>query len=180
MIFFISGADNVTDHLWKYLRLKAKSEKELKEKYRKVFIETYVKDSSGNEIKLYDWAGTRVRFNPRSFDHAFSESSDYRFGDGSHDLPFSKKRARCVLWIKEALTADEGTIEVRNQYRKGSRGRQTKRRVLLVVEEQYVIVLQYRENTGDLQFITAFVANRGAVEKIKRDGGWIETKKPQS
>ena len=170
----------MTKHLWPYLRLKAKTENELKEKYRKVFIETYVMDSDGNEIKMYDWKGVRVRFNARNFDHAFSESSDYRFGDGTHNIPFSKKRARCILWIKEALMADQGTIEVRNQYRKGSRGRNKKRRVLLVVEEQYVIVLQYRDNTKDLQFITAYVANRSAIEKIKREGGWIETKKSPS
>ncbi len=170
----------MTKHLWPYLRLKAKSEKELKEKYRKVFIETYVRDVNGNEIKLFDWSGTRVRFNSRSFDHAFSESSDYRFRDGSHDLPLSKRRARCILWIKEALTALQGTIEVRNQYRKVSSGRNKKRRVLLVVEEKYVIVLQYRDKKKELQFITAYIADRSSVDKIIREGGWIETKKSPS
>jgi hypothetical protein len=49
--------------------------------------------------------GNKVLFNSRTFDHAFSESMDYRFGGGSHDVPFSKKRARCILWIKEVLVA---------------------------------------------------------------------------
>lgn len=170
----------MTEHLWPYLRLKADTDKELKEKYRKVFIETYVRDTKGNEIKIYDWHGRRIRFSPRSFDHAFSESSDYRFGNGFHDRPLSKKRARCILWIKEALAASRGTIEVRSQYRRDTRGRNRKRRVVLVVEERYVVIIQYRENTGDYQFITAYVADKRKIEKIKSDGGWLETKKSPS
>lgn len=166
----------MTDHLWPYLRLNAESEQELKEKYRKVFVETYVRDSAGNEIAIFDWEGTRVRFHEYNFDHAFSESSDYRFGDGVHDLPLSEKRARCILWIKEALKADKGTVEVRHQYRKAGK----KRRVLLVVEERYVVVLEYREKIKELQFITAFIADRSSMERIKRQGGWIETKKSPS
>lgn len=169
----------MTETSWKYLRLKANSPEELKDKYREVFIETYVRDKNGHEIKIYDWNGTRVRFNPRAFDHAFSESSDYRFGDGTHDIPFSKKRARCILWIKYALTQHDHTIEVRNQRHKGGRHAK-KRRVLLVVEERYIIVLQWRDNTGELQFITAFPANQSAIAKLNREGGWVETKKPQS
>ncbi len=172
--------DSVTKHLWPYLRLKAESDEELKEKYRKVFIETYVKDGNGNEIEIYDWQGIRVRFHQRNFDHAFSESSNYRFGDGFHDLSLSKKRARCILWIKEALTSNRGTIEVRNQYRKNNRGRKKKRRVLLVVEEKYVIVLEHRDSIKELQFITAYIAGIGAVQKLQREGGWVKTKKSPS
>ena len=74
------------NHLWPLLRLKANTEAELKEQYRKIYLETYVRDAEGKGIELYDWHGRRIRFHARSFDHAFSESSDYRYGDGFHDL----------------------------------------------------------------------------------------------
>jgi hypothetical protein len=86
----------VADHLWPLLRLKANTETELKQLYRKAYLETYIRDADGNEIEIYDWHGRRVRFHARTFDHAFSASSNYRFGDGFHDLPFSNPRARCI------------------------------------------------------------------------------------
>jgi hypothetical protein len=167
----------VTQHLWPFLRFKANTEEDLKEKYRKVYLETYVRNAQGHAIKIYDWHGRRVHFHAGSFDHAFSESSDYRFGGGVHDLPFSKRRARCILWIKEVLSASRGTIECRQQLRRDSRGRPKKRRVLIVVEEKYVVVLQVRDKGQDLEFVTAFIADRGYLRKIQNEGGWIETKK---
>jgi hypothetical protein len=170
----------VTDHLWPLLRLKADTDAALKEQYRKVYLETYVRGADGKKIALYDWHGRRVRFHARTFDHAFSESSDYRFGGGFHDLPFSKRRARCILWIKEVLAATRGTIECRQQLRRDSRGRPRKRRVLLVVEERYVVVLQVRDKNNELEFVTAFVADKAFIAKIQKEGGWIETKKSPS
>lgn len=180
MIFFILREDSVAKHLWPFLRLKSDTKEKLKELYRKVYIETYVRDTEGKEIKIYDWHGTRVHFNARTFDHAFSESSDYRFSDGNHDIPFSKRRARCLLWIKEALTATAGTIQRWNQMRNDSCGRPKQRRLLLVIEERYVIVLQVRDKDYELEFITAFIADKNSIKKIEREGGWTETKKPQS
>ncbi len=147
---------------------------------RKVDIETYVQDTEGKKIKIYDWRGTRVHFNARTFDNAFSESSDYRFSDGNHNIPFSKPRARCILWIKKALTATAGTIERWNQTRNDSRGRSRQRRLLLVVEERYVIVLQVLDKDHELEFITAFIADKNYIKRIKAKGGYAETKKPQS
>ena len=170
----------MAEHLWPLLRLKADTEAELKEKYRKVYLETYVRDAQGGEIKIYDWRGHRVWFHAGTFDHAFSESSSYRFGDGTHDLPFSKRRARCILWIKEVLMATRGTIECRQQFRRNSRGKARKRRVLLVVQEKYVVVLQARDKINDMDFVTAFIADTGYINKIKREGGWVETKKSPS
>ncbi len=170
-------------HLWPLLRLKANTEAERKEKYRKVYLETYVRDAEGKEIVIYDWNGRRVRFHARSFDHAFSESSDYRYGDGTHDLPFSMRRARCILWIKEVLAATRGTIECRLQLRCDTRGRSKKRRVLLVVEEKYVLVLQESDRTQDLEFVTAYIADERSIRRIQSErggGGWIETKKSPS
>lgn len=168
------------EHLWPLLRLKADTEKELRELYRKVYIETYVRDAEGKEVAIYDWHGTRVHFNARTFQHAFSESSDYRFGYGAYDVAFSKRRARCVLWIKEVLSASSGTIEQWNQIRNDSRGKPKQRRVLLVVEERYVVVLQVRHRDRQLEFVSAFIADAAYIQRIKRMGGPSEIKKPQS
>lgn len=173
----------MAEHLWPLLRLKADTDEELKEAYRKVFIETYVKKNDGSHIVIVDWDGKRVHFNPKNFDHAFSESSDYRFGYGDHDIPLSMKRARRILWIKEVLVASKGTIERRHQSRKDSRNRiMKKRRDFIVVEEKYIVVLEERQNHEDFDFITAFTADSNYLEKIRRDTVLVETKKekPQS
>jgi len=146
----------MTEHLWPFLRLKAATDEALIEAYRRIYIESYVRNSDGKAVEIFDWMGNRVLFNPRTFDHAFSESTDYRFGGGSHDVPFSKKRARCILWIKEVLAASKSCIERRSQLRQDSRGRRKKRRVLIVVEERYVVVLEERKEKNLLEFITAF------------------------
>jgi len=171
----------MTEHLWPFLRLRAATDEALIEAYRQVYIETYVRTGDGKTIEIFDWMGNQVLFNPRTFDHAFSESTDYRFGNGSHDVPFSKKRARRILWIKEVLAASKGCIERRNQYRKDSRGRIKKRRVLIVVEERYVVVLgerAKRKETKMLEFITAFPADESYLKKIRQESALMEIKNP--
>jgi len=168
----------MTEHLWPYLRLKAESEEELKEKYRQVYIETYVRDANGKEVEWYEWGGKRVRFNTHAFDHAFSESSNYKLSQGVHDILFSKKRARCILWIKEVLIASAGTIERRVSMRRDSRNRIKKNRVLLVVEEKYVVILEEKKGAKDLYFITAYPADKNYIESvIRKDSSLIEIKK---
>lgn len=170
------------EHLWPLLRLQAETDDELKEVYRQIYLDNYVKTKDGEEIKIFDWLGNRVHFNPHKnfFEHAFTESSNYRFSSGIHDTPLSKRRARCILWIKEVLAASAGTIERRHQVRKDSRGRKCKRRTLIVVEEKYVVVLEERPNPGELEFITAFPADESYIENLRKESYLIETKKPQS
>lgn len=170
----------MTDHLWPMLRLNADTDDELVAKYRAVYMKNYVRDANGNEIIIEDWNGNRVRFDPRSFDHAFSTSSNYRISAGVHDIDFSKERARRILWIKEVLGASAGTIQRLHQRRKDSRGDEKKRRVLLVTEERYVVVLQENVKTGELEFISAFPADRSYIQKIQRESVLVETKMPQS
>lgn len=167
----------MTEHIWPLLRLNADTEEELIETYRRVYIETYVRARNGENIELYDWKGNRILFHPKAFDHAFSESTDYRFGSGIH-VKFSKKRARCVLWIKEVIKASGGHIERRHQMRKDSRGRNKKRRVLIVIEERYVVVLEERDIPKTLEFITAFPADESYLQKIRGESALMEIKNP--
>lgn len=170
----------MTTHLWPLLRIRGDSDDELKEKYREIFTSTYVRTLGGDEVIITDWNGNRVRFSSRIFDHAFSEASDYRFSYRIHDVPFSLKRARRILWIKEVLSAFAGTIERRHQMRKDGRGRYKKRRILIVIEEKYVVVLEETKKKKELNFISAFPAETFYLEKIRRESVLIETKKPQS
>lgn len=167
-------------HLWPLTRLKADSEEELIKAYFEVYLENYVKTKNGKKIIIRDWLGNRIHFNPyfSSFEHAFSKSSSYRFGHGIHDKPFSKERARRILWIKEVLNASGGTIERRAQTKKdSSRNRFKQMRILIVLEENYVVVLEKADTPKRLDFITAFPGDNAYIKKIKRESGWLETKK---
>jgi hypothetical protein len=158
--------------------LKADSDPELKKKYKEIYISTYLRSADGDAVIIHDWLGNRILFDLFTFDHAFSEGSDYRFGDGVHDIPFSQKRARRVLWIKEVLAASGCTVERRHQIVKDSRGRRKKRRVLIVLEEKYVVVLEETGREKELRFITAFPADIGALNKIRSRSGLVEIKNP--
>lgn len=171
----------MSDRLWPFLRLKAANDTELKEKYRQVYLETYVRDADGNEIELYDWTGRRVRFNKYNFDHAFSESLNYKSSAGVHDVPLSIKRAVRILWIREVLAASAGSIERWHNMRRDSRNRPKKHRVLLVIEEKYVVILEEQKDSDDLQFISAYPTNDDYINNvIKKESVLIERKMPQS
>ncbi len=160
----------MSDKLWPLLRLKASTKAELKEKYRQVFIEEYV----NKEHK--DWNGQKVLFHKFTFDHAFSSSNDYRFSYGEHENDFCDRRARCILWIREVIIASKGTVERRHEVVKDSRNRMKKRRVLCVLEEKYVVILNEKDN-GQLEFVTAFLADKNWYNKKFKVKALIEIKK---
>jgi len=167
-------------HLWPFTRLKADNQEKLREAYRKVYLENYVETQDGEKIEIYDWHGTRIYFNssPSFFNHAFSESSNYRTSYGIHERSISKERARCILWIKEVLEASKGTIEVRGQTRKDhKRNKFKQRRSLILLKESYVVVLEKGEKQNRFYFITAFPADRDYIQKIRRESSFIEIKK---
>lgn len=161
--------------LWPQLRLKAENEEALKEAYRVVYLDMYVR------VEHYDWLGNRVHFHAATFEHAFSESSDYKNSYGEHDIPLSKRRARLMPWIKEVLKGEQGTIERLHQLRKDSRNRNVVRRSLIVIEEKYVVVLQARKSDDGLDFVTAFPTDEKYLKKLRKESSLIETRKmPQS
>ena len=164
--------------LWPQLRLKADTEEELIEKYRQVYLDTYVRDEFGNKRTFTDWTGVTYQFGAHAFDHAFTESTNYRTSAGIHDGGFSKRRARRILWIKEVLALTSGTIQRYSQSRQTYRGRIAKRRTLVVVEERYVVVFNApQKKSGHHQFVTAFPADKNYLTKIKRESFLVETKK---
>lgn len=171
----------MAESLWPQLRLKADTKEELIEKYRQVYLETYVWDENGQPRIFTDWAGCRYRFSERAFRHAFTESSNYRTSAGVHDSGWSSRRLRRILWIREVLAHSGGTLQRFVQTRRTSRGRQAKRRTLVVVEERYIVVFDDpRRGDEPYQFVTAFPADVNYMERIRRESFLAETRRPRS
>jgi hypothetical protein len=166
------------DSLWPLLDLQADSDDALKEEYQKIYLENYVFDENGNKRVFKDWDNNTYQFGAHAFDHAFTESNNYRTSSGIHDGGFSKERASRMLWIKEVLNLSAGTIQRYSQTRKTDRGRQAKRRTLVVIEERYVVVFNDPcSKEKPYQFVTAFAADKNYLDKIKQESFLVETKK---
>lgn len=140
------------------------------------FCRTYIKTEDGTPIVLRDWRGTPVHFSRFAHDHIVSGDSNYREGLGAHDIPFVPARAVRLPWIGRTL-AGEAITEVRHQERASNRGRRLKRRVLIVTENSYVVVLD-RQDDGCLRLRTAFPAEAAYLQRIRREGAQIEIHKP--
>lgn len=159
-------------HLWKLLRLKP-ADGDLWKAYRKVFVETYVRDAAGNEPMLTDWRGRRVMFYASNFKHAFTRNPNFREGL-DHKVELDERRAQRVLWIKEVLAASAGDIrQYREQFMQD--GGTKRRRVFYVMEEAYVVVLdEPPDSDAPLQFVSAYpTAGRDYQKEIKRKGGML-------
>jgi len=161
--------------IWPLLRLRAKSEEELKEKYRDIYIDEYVNQ------EIYDWMGNRVIFSYSQFDHAFSESSNYKTSFGVHDKPFSIKRARYILWIKKVLMLQIGDVDYNIEYRseiRTKKGKQVVVRLYAVIEEKYVVVLDKKED--NLYFITAVPHDKNSYKNMNRRSALLKKEKVPS
>lgn len=168
----------MAESLWPQLRLKADSEEELIEKYRQLYVQTYVYDEQGKQRVFQDWNGASITFAKGAFDHAFSKSKNYRQGSGVHDGGFAHNRARRILWIAETLRASAGTIQRYTQTVRNSRGIVKKRRTYVVVEENYVVVLDDPRKAGDsYKFVTAIPATKSYIDsEIRRKSFLSEIK----
>jgi len=123
--------------VWKFY--KGLSEKEAKNKCRQIFIENYIQDKNGNKIIIKTKDGFRVFFDGgHQFWHAFT----YKQGE---IRKFSYQRARCILWIKEAI----------NECKRFKRKDEGKDRIYFHEKERYVVVL--RKTKQGYRFITHYV-----------------------
>ena len=159
---------------WDLCVLEAESDEALCAAYFAIYLADYV------QAEVRDWAGRRILFHRPTFDHAFSESSNYRTSAGVHDVPFSLSRAQRIHWIRKALAAEDVDVDVIGQTRMDSRGRPKRRRTLIVIENRYVVVLQLSEREGyDYEFVTAFQPNAAYLVKIRQDGALMEKRRPK-
>ena len=164
---------------WALCVLQAADEASLREAYRDIYISEYV------NAKILDWNGRRVLFHRLTFDHAFSEASNYRTSAGVHDVALSLPRAQRIYWIGKTLAADDLNVDVIGQIRSDNRGRPRRRRTLIVLDNRYVVVLQVSARKDcDFEFVTAFPASAAYLVDIRRGSSLVEKrqrkKKPQS
>jgi len=162
------------------LRLKP-ADGDLWKAYRKVYLETYVKDAAGQAVLITDWHGRQVKFGHDAFRHAFTETARFREGM-DHEAELSEIRAQRVLWIKDVLAGEAGLTRVYREHIDDPRGgRRKRRRIYFVVDELYVVVLDEPEDGAKaLQFVSAFPTTDPQYErqiKAKR-GIFVEEKKP--
>lgn len=154
---------------WALCVLQIGDEVKLQTAYRQIYLDEYVR------AEVRDWDGRRVRFHGPSFDHAFSEATNYRLSAGVHDVPLSLARLQRIRWIKLALAGEGVRIEVIAQTRQDSRGRMKRRRSLIVLDNRYVVVLEPSEDDGyEFVFITAFPADQSYLDRIRRGANVVE------
>lgn len=163
--------EHVPDPGWPLCELVAQSDAECWARYRQIYLEEYV------HAEVRDWAGRRVVFHAPTFEHAFSEATNYRLSAGVHDVPLSAARLQRIWWIKWALAGEGVNIEVIAQTRKDSRGRNRKRRTVVVLDNRYVVVLEpcpSAEDRNQLMFITAFPADQAYLDRVRRGAQVVE------
>lgn len=138
------------------------------QEYKVHFVEKYCKET----ISTFD--GLQVKFYEDHFEHAFYESSNKK---GSKDI-FSLKRAERIDWIENVLK-DE-TAELYMGYDSKTKTNNFNRRVTIINEDNYVVVIQLIKDTK-AKFITAYVADSpNTAELIRKGEKWTQKKTTDS
>jgi len=129
------------------------------EAYRQRYLEEYCTCSP---LLMHD--RMRVAFYPESFGHAFYQDTDRR--GNSIPAVFSRERGQRLLWIGDCLTRPE----LPNFRREMGNGEV--RRLILVPDEPYVVVLRAVKGMK-CKFLTAYVVeSASAVKKIRGNPSW--------
>lgn len=166
-------------HLWKLLRLKP-ADGDLWKAYRRVYVETYVRDRDGVEPLFRDWRGRPVKFGIDAFKHAFTRNPNFREGL-HHSTELDLRRAERILWIKEVLEVSSGTISLYlEQFKQDNKPK--RRKLFYVVEEAYVVVFNDPPDpNAPLQFVSAYpTSDRDYKLEIRRkNGALIEQRRAQ-
>jgi hypothetical protein len=126
--------------------------------YRSYFESNYCHQS----IETFD--GVKVQFRKRDFNHCFFKSMNAK------DDTFSTRRAERVLWIKAALQDPDAELRVGWDNKKK---RPAVDRRVTIVQRDYVVIIRMtgREKAA---FVTAFIANGGALRQIRTNPEWAK------
>jgi hypothetical protein len=144
------------------------SELEMKVKCWNFFNEEYIQ----KEVQNYD--GILIRgFNQYLYQHIISGSSDYKFGDGLHDVDFVEERAEKIPWIRPSVEATDCVLEIRREQRPDSRGRRRVDSIYLIVDRYYVVVLE--DDASQLRIRTAYPISEGSLKRKRRSSVLIKT-----
>ena len=127
--------------------------------YLKYFEENYCQQ------KIFTFDKIRVMFPKGAFNHAFFTSSSRR--ENKKDI-FAEERAQRMPWIKVALA--DATAELYCGWDNKRKCVVENRRVCIVVRD-YVVIIQMRDK-GKAFFISAFIADQQALNKIRLNEKW--------
>lgn len=115
---------------------------------------------------IYTFDSLRVYFPKQQFGDAFYESADRKARDKS---AFSWSRAERIDWIRAAL--QDAAAEIYAGWDRDKKVIDRKRRVM-VVYGNYVVVLQVNLRRAKAVFITAYIASAATLAKIRRNPRW--------
>ena len=127
--------------------------------YLKYFEENYCQQ------KIFTFDKIRVMFPKGAFNHAFFKRSSRR--QNKKDI-FAEERAQRMPWIKVALA--DATAELYCGWDNKRKRVVENRRVCIVVRD-YVVIIQMRDK-GKAFFISAFIADQQALNKIRLNEKW--------
>lgn len=130
-----------------------------KDEYCKYFEENYCRQV------IFTFDKIRVMFPKGAFNHAFYKSSSRR--ENKKDL-FSEERAQRMPWIKVALA--DASAELYCGWDNKRKCVVKNRRVCIVVRD-YVVIIQMK-NKDKAFFISAFIADQQALNKIRLNEKW--------
>ena len=118
------------------------------------------------QAQIYTFDGIRVHFPQQQFDDAFFESADRRARDKS---VFSWRRAKRIAWIGAALA--DANAELYAGWDR-DKGRANRKRRVIVVYSDYVVIIQISASRSWATFITAYVADPATLQKIRGMPRW--------
>jgi hypothetical protein len=126
------------------------------EDYRRHFEKEYCR------APIVTCDGIEVFFRKRMFDHCFFESVS------SKDDTFSRRRAERIDWIAVVLRDPAAELFVGWDKKKKRPARD--RRVAVVSDDYVVVIRLVRRDRAE--FVTAFVAERATIRKIRNSERW--------
>lgn len=136
---------------------------ETEEEYKQHYIKNYCE-----ACPIYTFDNIPVMFYEDRFGHAFYKRT-HKSWEAEKDT-FSKERGERMDWIKQVL--QDPTIIPRKGYDKAKNSYDNSRRVTLLTQENYLVVI-FINKQGKGKFVTAYlVDNEEAAEKIRNSPLW--------
>ena len=114
-----------------------KTEKEIQEECRKIFIREYIRREDGSEVIIKTTDGLQVIFEEGRFDHAFGRERK------PNPREFDYSRARRVFWIKKVIREKCEELKVLNKDISKSNYKQ---RLYYLPNKEYLVVLDWLYN----------------------------------
>lgn len=131
--------------------------------YRNHFIENYCALSP-----VFTWDGLPVMFYPEMFEHAFYKRAAKQWSAPKEKVDWD--RCERMDWIKGVLA--DSTIIPRQGYDKATGKNDNRRRVVLVSQEKYVVVI--RADKQRWRFVTAYlIDNNYTYNKLMAAPLWF-------